>query len=74
MNILTILVTAFVVACITFPAGFAACIFLRNSRRYSGTIKITQEENKVLYSLELHEDPIVLQHVSEVVFKVETST
>lgn len=42
-------------------------------KTYSGTIKVIPSEGKLIYSLELEEDPIVLQNMREVIFKVETS-
>jgi len=36
-------------------------------------MKIIREDDKVIYSLELHEDPVMLEYKKEVVFKVETS-
>jgi hypothetical protein len=53
--------------------GFVTFTTFRKMRSYAGIMKITREDNKVLYSLELHEDPVMLQHASEIVFKVETS-
>jgi hypothetical protein len=45
----------------------------RTSSNPSGVMKVIKEEDRVLYSLELHEDPSLLEHMSEVIFKVETS-
>jgi hypothetical protein len=53
--------------------GFAFLFFVGKYRGYSGVIKVIPEEGRLIYSLELHEDPIMLQHMREVVFKVETS-
>jgi hypothetical protein len=47
--------------------------FIMKSRNYSGTMKVIRDEDKVLYSLELEEDPIMLEHRNEVIFKVQTS-
>lgn len=60
---------------LAFTAGFLASIIIRKSRNNSGTgtIKVIKNENKILYSLELHDDPTMLEHKREVVFKVETS-
>lgn len=48
-------------------------IIFRRNRSYSGVMKVIRDEDKVLYSLELNEDPIYLEHMPEIVFKVETS-
>lgn len=48
-------------------------LFIARTKDYSGTMKVIRDENKILYSLELHEDPIMLEQKSEVVFKVDTS-
>ena len=53
--------------------GFIICTMLRKMHSYAGVMKIIREDDKLVYSLELHEDPIMLEHVSEVIFKVETS-
>jgi len=41
--------------------------------RYSGTILVTESEEKTLYSLELDEYPENLKFKKEVVFKVDAS-
>lgn len=41
--------------------------------RYSGTILVTESEEKTLYSLELDEYPEELKFKKEVVFKVDAS-
>lgn len=53
--------------------GLIIGINLDMLKSYSGTMKIIREDNKLVYSLELHDDPMMLEHVSEVIFKVETS-
>lgn len=53
--------------------GFGICFISRKTRDYSGVIKVIREENKLIYSLELHEDPEKLEYMNEVVFKVATS-
>lgn len=53
--------------------GIALNTAVRAKRSYSGTLRVIREENKVLYSLELDEDPNMLEYMPEVVFKVDTS-
>lgn len=48
-------------------------IILRKTNSYVGIMKIIREEDKLVYSLELHEDPIVLEGMNEIIFKVESS-
>lgn len=72
MDIFLIIVNYILIPALAFVLGFLLCFIYRN-KDYSGTMKVIRDENKVLYSLELHEDPIVLEEKSEVVFKVETS-
>ena len=69
---MTILMWAF--ACIL---GIVIGILLEKWRaqrnRYSGTILVTESEEKTLYSLELDEYPENLKFKKEVVFKVDSS-
>lgn len=70
MNVFLIILSYFLVASLTFILGFFT---IKKMQSYSGTMKVIRDENKVLYSLELDEDPVMLEHKSEVVFRVETS-
>lgn len=72
MNIVTVLIYILVIS-LSFSLGFILGSLFKNIKNYSGTIKVTREENRVLYSLELDEDPSMLEFMPEVVFKVETS-
>ncbi len=60
-------------ACLSLLAGYLICKFMLNKRSYSGTIIVIPSEDKLVYSLELDENPEKLQHMSEVTFKVEFS-
>jgi hypothetical protein len=73
MGIFLIILSYFLVASFAFSAGFVFFEISRKNRSYSGVMKILREENKLVYSLELQEDPLMLEYKSEVVFKVETS-
>lgn len=46
--------------------------WLRYKTSYSGTMFVIKDEEKIVYSLELEEDPIEFQDRSEIFFKVET--
>lgn len=63
----------FLIANFGFFFGFIISYTLRNKRYYAGTIKVIPNKGKLIYSLELHEDPITLQDMNEVFFKIETS-
>lgn len=73
MYIFLIVIGYILVASLAFIFGFIMSLVIRKTQGYSGTMKVIRDENKILYSLELHEDPIMLEHKSEVVFKVDTS-
>lgn len=47
--------------------------WLKSRKSYSGTIFVTETEEKTLYSLELEEYPEELRFKQEVVFKVDAS-
>jgi hypothetical protein len=53
--------------------GFILHWWLRYRASYSGTIYVTTEDEKTLYSLELEDYPETIAFQKEVVFKVETS-
>ncbi len=48
--------------------------WLFKNKKYSGTIFVSKNEDKIVYSLELENDPEQLQFEKEVTFKVESST
>ena len=56
-----------------FLLGLITQRWLASRRSYIGTIKVLREDEKIVYSLELDEDPIALQDRDEVIFKVTTS-
>lgn len=73
MNVFLIVFSYIFIPILAFVIGYGISRIRRKTKSYSGTMKIIRDENKVLYSLELHEDPSMLEHQSEVVFKVDTS-
>jgi hypothetical protein len=73
MNIFLLVLSYILVINLGFVVGYTVCGIFKKVGDYSGTMKVIRDENKVLYSLELHEDPIMLEHKKEVVFKVDTS-
>lgn len=70
---MTILISVVIGLFIGSAIGFIICSIFRKTRKYVGVMKIIREDEKLVYSLELLEDPIMLEYMSEVVFKVETS-
>lgn len=53
--------------------GFLASELLRRNRTISGTIYVIRTDEKTLYSLELTEDPEMIEFKKKVVFKVDNS-
>lgn len=47
--------------------------WLASRRSHSGTITVLREDEKIVYSLELDEDPIAFQDRTEVIFRVRVS-
>lgn len=58
-----------------FVVGFhvKAWLVRRHQYNYNGTMYVTANEEKTLYSLELNDYPETLQFKKHVVFKVETA-
>lgn len=52
--------------------GFAAKAWLTVKRDYGGVITVTRDGDKLVYSLELQDDPVEIQYKKEVLFKVDT--
>lgn len=50
--------------------GFWLRGWLWSRHEFDGVIKVLRDEDRLIYSLELHEDPAMLEHMNEVVFKV----
>jgi hypothetical protein len=53
--------------------GFLLRIWWEKKAKYSGTIFVTHEEQKTLYSLELNDYPESIELKKQVVFKVDAS-
>jgi hypothetical protein len=53
--------------------GFILRKWLFSRREYTGSIYVTRNEDRILYSLELDENPEELEFRDEVIFKVKTS-
>lgn len=70
MNVFLMVISYILVFILGFIVSF---LYIKKIKDYSGTMKVIRDEDKVLYSLELHEDPIMLEQKREVVFKVDTS-
>lgn len=53
--------------------GFVIHMLARRLHNYDGIINVTRTDEKLIYSLELHEDPEALEFMDEVIFKVAKS-
>jgi hypothetical protein len=53
-------------------SGFMLHHWLRSMQSFDGVMRVTRNEEKTVYSLELHEDPDMLAYKPEVIFKVVT--
>lgn len=70
MNIVILVIGGFIVLYLGCMIGFfVRGLFLG----YSGVMIVTRTDDKLVYSLELHEDPEEFQLRREVIFKVQTS-
>lgn len=47
--------------------------WLAKEKAYSGTIIVSKDEGKLIYSLELNDNPEKLQYNDEVLFKIDSS-
>lgn len=47
--------------------------FIGRNKRYSGTIRVIENDDKTVFSLELDDDPYTLRSKKEIIFKVDTS-
>lgn len=73
MNVFLIVLSYILVVSLAFIFGYVVSNIMRKTKSYSGTIKIIPNEDKLIYSLELNENPVMLQYMNEVIFKVDTS-
>jgi len=51
--------------------GFFLKYFFDKNADFTGVIWTTKDDDKIIYSLELYEDPELIQMQNEVVFKVK---
>lgn len=73
MNTLITVLSYILVFGLGFVLAWAILFSIGRKRIYSGIIRVIPSEGKLIYSLELQKDPITLQEMREVTFKVETS-
>ncbi len=64
---------AVIFSCLGITVGFYIKTWIVRREKSSGTIYVTEGEEKTLYSLELEEYPEALKFKKKVVFKVDTS-
>jgi len=50
--------------------GYEICKLLAYKNGYDGNIVVSKDEEKIIYSLELDEDPETLQFKKKVIFKI----
>jgi hypothetical protein len=55
-----------------FIGGYLLRHWLLSMQAFDGVMRVTRNEEKTVYSLELHEDPDMLAFKPEVIFKVVT--
>jgi hypothetical protein len=53
--------------------GFCIRSWIQRRTNYNGTIYVTKNPDKTLYSLELDDDPELIQFRKKVILKVDTS-
>ena len=53
-------------------AGYMLCHWARSMKSFDGVMRVIKHEDKMVYSLELHEEPDTLAFKPEVIFKVVT--
>lgn len=51
--------------------GFWLKHWLLNRSGYDGRVVILKDNDKILYSLELHDDPVEIQYKNELILKVK---
>lgn len=73
LNTLITILSYILVGALGFLIGWGILFYIGKKKQHSGIIRVIPEEGKLIYSLELQEDPIILQDMKEVIFKVETS-
>lgn len=73
MSLWLVLILCAIVLLIGIAIGYVLRLSVGAMSAYNGTIHVTKEDDKIVYSLDLEEDPELLQYKSEVVFKIKTS-
>lgn len=71
MDIWIVVIVVFVFYCAGLGIGMYVSWWVRSKSSYDGTIKVTRNEERILFSLELNDDPRILEHKDEVIFKVQ---
>lgn len=51
--------------------GFVLRKWIVDRSGYDGDLLIIKDDNKIIYSLELHEDPEMMEFKNELIFKVK---
>ena len=70
MNTVVIVIGGIVIFYAGLGVGFYLKHWLLNRSGYDGKVLILKDEDKILYSLELDEDPVQIQFKNELILKV----
>jgi hypothetical protein len=54
--------------------GFVLKVWLNSRASYNGVINVTRTDDKLIYSLELDDDPENLEFMDEVTFRVKKTS
>lgn len=73
MDLRDILLYAFIFSACLLVAVILIKRFPKEDMLYYGTIFVSKDDDKIMYSLELEGDPELLQYQEQVLFKVKTA-
>lgn len=71
MTTVAVIIGGIVIFYAGIGVGFYLKHWLLNRSGYDGIVLIVKDDNKILYSLELHEDPEEIQYKNELILKVK---
>lgn len=64
---------AFLILYLGMFMGFCLRWWLEKDKSYGGTIVVSKDKDKLIYSLELIDDPEKLQYNDRILFKIDSS-
>lgn len=71
MNMVWLIGGGIVIFYVGLAIGFYIKHWLLNRSGYDGVVLILKDDEKILYSLELHDDPEEIQYKNELILKVK---